>query len=267
MPGARTAALALLLAAAPAAAADAPRPLRHDSKVDLSVTAAAAALWIGSEAAKSHLAPEACRFCEPNSLDAWTRRKLLWNDVGPPRRASDAIAFGVLPAAAVANALLSARAAGDTGTGWTDLLLVAEAVTLSADLNQIVKFTVGRQRPFVHYGNFEPGRAPDPDDNVSFYSGHTAMAFSLATAAGTVSTMRGYRSAPWVWGIGLALASATGYLRIAGDKHYLTDVLVGAAAGAAFGIAIPRLLHPREDAGTAPAARVVPSLGGLAIVF
>jgi membrane-associated phospholipid phosphatase len=268
MRSARAAALLAVLVAARPAAAEPPEPLRYDLAVDASVTAAAAALWIGSEALKADLAPSACRWCDPGSLDAWARGKLVWGDVKAAQRASDVLAFAVLPAAAAANALLSAHAAGDTSAGWVDLLLVLEAVAITEDVTQLAKFTVGRQRPFVHYGNSEAGRAPQPDDNLSFFSGHSSMAFSLAAAAGTVSTMRGYRSAPWVWGIGMGLAAATGYLRIAGDKHYLTDVLVGAAVGTGLGIAIPRLLHPREAGDPAPgAARILPTLGGIVIVF
>ena len=148
----------------------------------------------------------------------------------------------------VGHQLLAARSAGDVNAGWVDALLVAEAAGIAMDVNQLVKFLAGRQRPFVHYGNYaEANRKPDPDDNLSFFSGHSTFTFAVAAAAGTVSTMRGYESAPWVWGVGLTLATATGYLRIAGDKHYLTDVLVGAGTGLAAGIAIPRLLHPRKE--------------------
>ena len=268
MSPARPLALALMVAAFPRVAAGEPTPLRYDLSVDLSVTAAAATTWIASELWKEDLAPTTCRFCDPNRFDAWARERLLWSDVEPARRTSDALAFGVLPAAVAANAFLSARAAGDTSEGWVDLLIVAEAATLAANVNQLVKYTVGRQRPFVHYRNFDdPDRAPEPDDNVSFYSGHSSLAFSLATAAGTVSSMRGYKSAPWVWGIGLGLASTVAYLRVAGDKHYLTDVLVGAVVGSAMGIAIPRWLHGSEEQAPATGARLVPVLGGIAFVF
>jgi membrane-associated phospholipid phosphatase len=151
----------------------------------------------------------------------------------------------------LAHQLLAARAAGDVSAGWVDAIIVAEAAGIAMDVNQVVKFAVARQRPFVHYGaSGDPGRKPDPDDNVSFYSGHTTFTFAVAAAAGTVSSMRGYESAPWVWGVGMTLAATTGYLRIAGDKHYLTDVLVGAGTGIAAGIALPRLLHPKERAAT-----------------
>ena len=44
-----------------------------------------------------------------------------------------------------------------------------------------------------------------------------------------------------MWAAGLTLATLTGYLREAADKHYLSDVLTGAAVGAAVGWAIPYL--------------------------
>jgi len=89
------------------------------------------------------------------------------------------------------------------------------------------------------------GTALSRDANLSFPSGHTALGFSLATAAGTVATLRGYRHAPYVWGAGMAVAAFTGYLRLAADKHYASDVLVGALVGSLVGWAVPYLLHRR----------------------
>lgn len=57
---------------------------------------------------------------------------------------------------------------------------------------------------------------PDGTDDKSFFSMHTALAFS---ASG------------WKFEIGIPIGAAAGYGRMAADKHYLTDVLVGAAAG------------------------------------
>jgi len=204
------------------------------------------------------------------ALDASARDLLVWGYGGGAKRASDVLAYALLPAGMVTHQLLAARAAGDRDAGLVDVLIVAEAAAIAMDLNQLVKFAVGRQRPFVRYGNWpEPDRAPDPDDNLSFYSGHTTFTFALAAAAGTVSDLRGYRSAPWVWGVGLALAATTGYLRVAADKHYLTDVLVGAATGLAVGIAVPRVFHGREDegGGAPPSARLTAVPLGIAFVF
>jgi membrane-associated phospholipid phosphatase len=240
---------AAFVSAAPLRAAAQPQPIQYDLRVDGAIALGTWAAYVGAEASKSHLAPSTCRWCDPPSLDAKVREALVWRDVAPARRASDVLGFAVIPVAMVTHQVLAARAAGDT----------SEAAGIAMDLNQLVKFSVGRQRPFVHYKNYDdPNRAPDPDDNLSFFSGHTTFTFAVAAAAGTISDLRGYKSAPWVWGVGMTLATATGYLRIAGDKHYLTDVLVGAATGLAAGIAIPRLAHPREQApgSPAPAARV-----------
>jgi len=266
----RARAAAALVAASLAAAARAELPpLRHDARVDGALTAGAAVFWLSTELAKGKLAPSSCRWCGENRLDAGARNLLVWGYGDHAARASDVTAFGLLPAALAAHQLLAARAAGDAKEGLVDLLIVAEAAALSLDLNQVVKLSAGRQRPFVHHGNWrDPDRRPDADDNLSFYSGHSTLAFSLAAAAGTVSDLRGYESAPWVWGAGMTIAAAVGYLRIAADKHYLTDVLTGAALGTAAGVALPRLLHGRKDsAAGAPAATVTPVPLGVVVVF
>jgi membrane-associated phospholipid phosphatase len=98
------------------------------------------------------------------------------------------------------------------------------------------------------------------------------VAFALATASGTVATMRGYRWAPVVWSVGGVVAAVTGYLRIAADKHWLSDVVVGAVVGAGVGFALPYLFHSAEDA-PAPAARAalrtspLPAAGGLTLAW
>lgn len=258
-------AVATVTAFAPAARAEAPEPLRYDLRVDLPVTAAAGALYLVSGLLKEELARDSCRYCGGNAFDKTARDWFLWKDIDSAAAASDVIAFGLLPAALVAHGYFAARDAGDLSAGWIDLLVVSQAVVIAMDLNQIAKVAVSRERPFVHYGNFDdPNRAPEDDDNWSFYSGHASLAFSLAAAAGTVSTMRGYRSAKWVWGVGMSLALATAYLRVASDRHYLSDVLTGAVVGTAVGAGLPWLLHrPRGDGGV----EVYPTVGGVVVLF
>jgi len=263
-------AAALLAVLVPlAAAGGAPRSLRYDIGGDGALTAAAVAAWVGSEVAKPVLAPTRCRVCAPNRLDAGVREELVSGYGDRARHASDVLAFGLLPAGLAAHQILGARAGGDVDAGFVDLLLVAEAASLASVLNQAVKYAVGRERPFVHHRNWrDPDRRPDADDNLSFYSGHTTLAFSLAAASGTVSSLRGYAGAPWVWAGGLGAATAVGYLRIAADRHYLTDVLAGAALGTAIGIAVPRLLHGRERGpGASAQAATAPIPVGFAVAF
>lgn len=263
MNSTRAVALLALLLSAPLARAEGPRPLEYNLKIDLPVTLTATALWVGSELAKSKIGPETCRFCEPNALDAAVRKAVVWRNPAAARHASDALVFGLIPAAMIGNQLFSANADGEWKAGFVDLLVIAEAAAIAQDLNQAVKFAVARERPFVHYA--DPSRPHEADDDVSFYSGHTTFAFALASSAGMVSTLRGYKSAPWVWGIGMTLAAGAGWLRMGGDMHWFTDVLVGAAVGTAVGAGLPWLLH--RDGADALGADVRTSPTSVAIII
>ncbi len=263
MNRAQLAAALVALALGQVTRAAGPEPLKYDLRVDLPVTIAATAAWVGSELAKPKLGPDACRVCEPNALDAAVRNAVVWRNPAAARHASDALVFAVIPAGMMANQLLSARGEGDWQAGFVDVLLVAEAAAIAQDLNQLVKFTVARERPFVHYG--DPARPHEPDDDVSFYSGHTTFAFALASSAGMVSTLRGYKSAPWVWGAGMTLAAGAGWLRMGGDMHWFSDVLVGAAVGTAVGAGLPWLLHRDRDGDSGASASASPA--GISFAF
>ena len=68
---------------------------------------------------------------------------------------------------------------------------------------------------------------PDGSNNMSFPSGHTAQAFMAATF---LTEEYGYRYR-WLPYAAYTVASGTGLLRMANNKHYICDVLVGAAIG------------------------------------
>jgi membrane-associated phospholipid phosphatase len=237
----------------PAAAPD--PDFSYDLRIDLPIIGAGGLGWILTETVfKPALAPSACRWCDRagatdqlNPLDAGVRNALLWSDPGGPGTLSNITGFGLAPASALGMIALAAFLDGKIDRFPVDALLIAEAAVLSADLNQTVKFIAGRARPFTHACGLTTDceRAPETDDNVSFYSGHTSFTFSLAVAAGTVASLRGYKWAPVVWGAGLAIAATTGWARMAADKHYFTDVMTGALIGAAIGFAIPYLFHRR----------------------
>ena len=70
-----------------------------------------------------------------------------------------------------------------------------------------------------------------------------------------VAHQRGYRSETAIWVGGMAMGVATGYLRIAADKHWLSDVLVGTVIGLGSGLAIPLVFHGDAIRGTAPVTR------------
>lgn len=72
---------------------------------------------------------------------------------------------------------------------------------------------------------------PDHSDNQSFPSGHTAIAFTNASLL-----FYEYKDSNiWYASSGYLFATATGFLRIANNKHYTSDVLAGAGIGLAAG--------------------------------
>jgi membrane-associated phospholipid phosphatase len=251
----RAAVATLLLSLLPQkASAQAVRELRHDTTVDGAIAASGAVLWLGSELLRPQLAPSECRWCASNGLDDAVRSAARWDNTHAAGTISDVLAFGVVPAFAIGlTGLASYNDKGDLPRWATDMLLVAEASVLAMDVNQGLKLAAGRERPFVHaLAPAEKQSTDDPaDNNLSFYSGHTTWVFALAASSGTVASLRGYRLAPLVWAVGMPAAAATGWLRIAADRHYFTDVVVGAVVGSAMGIAIPLLVHDREPAAVA----------------
>jgi membrane-associated phospholipid phosphatase len=243
------------------------RGLRTEARVDVPVTVGAAGLWLGLELFEGALAPSSCRACDRNpdgsealdAPDAAARAAVRWNDPGAAAIASNLTGFVLAPVASLGMATIAAAADDRSREAPANALVIAEAVAIAGTLDQIAKLLVARQRPFAHFR--EPaGPGPrDPDENLSFYSGHTSLAFSLAVASGTIASMRGYRLAPVVWVTSLPVALMTGYFRIAADKHYLTDVLAGAVFGSAVGLVVPLLFHRAPAASMEPpdAANVV----------
>lgn len=232
--------------------------LRYDLAVDLPIAIGGAGAWVTSELLKKDLSPSSCRWCDRdadgtdrlNGLDRGVRDGLKWNDTKTADTISNVTGFALTPLLAIgAGALAAAHDDRQRGIG-VDVLVVAEAAVIAVDLNQLTKFLVGRERPFVHaLPPDQKGLTAQPsDNNVSFFSGHTTATMSVAVAAGTVASMRGYRWAPLVWATGLTLSLTTAYLRIGADKHYFTDVMTGAIVGAAIGFGVPYLFHrPRND--------------------
>ncbi len=244
---------ATLLTVAPARAHA--EPLRYDLRVDIPLTLAltAGTLLLASP----QLSPGACRMCGAGGLDLDTRSALAWHHPKDARNASDLLINSVMPLSALLGTTLSARAAGDARQGMVDALLIAEAVSAASFTNALVKDLVARRRPSTDAAQLG-------SRNRSFYSGHTSFAFSLAAATATVSALRGYEMTPWAWGVGMTLASGVGFLRLAGDAHWLSDVVVGAGVGGAIGVLVPWLLHrPLSRWGV----RLAPAPGGLALRF
>lgn len=119
-----------------------------------------------------------------------------------------------LPAAAV----FTLDAAGLKGRNkpQQQLLLYALGNVSAGVIVQPMKRIIGRERP-------------NKSDFRSFPSGHTSTAF---VAAEFLHQEFGHYS-PWISVAGYATATATGYLRLYNNQHWLGDVIAGAAIGMA----------------------------------
>jgi membrane-associated phospholipid phosphatase len=253
-------ALAGALAASPreASAQDEPPPtrtprvaLRYDLATDVTATAAlAATLVTWGILVKPGLDAPSCVICDGdngkvNAVDDFFRSSLKLPSGSPAGLISDIMAYGVAPATGIALAIVVPMADGRGNEAATDILLVVEASLTFAVVQQGISAAVPRERPEVHaeVGDARARVLTHHSSLESFPAGHNGSAFAIAAAGGTVATMRGYRLAPLVWIAGGALALATSYLRIAADRHYFSDVAVGAALGIGIGIAVPLLFH------------------------
>jgi membrane-associated phospholipid phosphatase len=249
-----------------------PQALTWEPKVDLPVTGALVAGWGLTEFAfKKRLAPPACRWCETNAFDSAVRSAFN-PSLGPSPEgvpalhvASNLLGFVALPVSVLGlDALLAWREGGRPDTFAVDVVLILEATFSSLMVNQLVKFAVGRGRPYTFGATGEQlAQGHDlADNNLSFYSGHSNFAFAAVASAATIAGLRGYRWAWVVWAVGLPLATTTAVLRLAADKHWATDVVVGSGLGLATGILMPTLLHGRVGPVS---ARVVPTGNGVAV--
>jgi membrane-associated phospholipid phosphatase len=237
------------------ARAQEPRDLNYDLRVDLPLTLGAATLWGAGYLARDQLTPKHCHWCDDNSFDRAARTHLLWTEPQLASHASDIAALVVMPAVAFGGLASLATNAKASRYIWKDALFVFEALSVAALVNQITKFAVARDRPYSHYDEFD-GQTRGSFERTSFYSAHANRAFALASAAGMVASLRGYRFAPLLWIVGMASASFVAYTRVASDNHYLSDVLVGGALGSLFGAGVPWLLHrPKSESRRARRAR------------
>ena len=138
-------------------------------------------------------------------------------------------------------------AARDDDERAPKLAVYAESLAVAGFLNGLAKYVVQRPRPHSY------GTSPEAiayterrgaDGYLSFFSGHATLSFTSAVAG---SYLYAYgngnsdtTSRAILWGVEMALASATATERVRAGKHFPSDVVVGAAVGTGVGLLVPR---------------------------
>lgn len=241
--------LVIFFFSTPAFPQNSPYELEHDLVVDGVITGTGLLVGILLETAfKNALASQTCKWCSPPGIDVSVRKNVKWDNVKTARVISDTVATTELVSIFSFMAFVAIQS-GHLEFLVQDLLLITESVVITMLITSIIKTTVGRQRPFAH---FEGDRIRELDSNLSFFSGHSSSTSSIAAAASTLAFLRGYDEAPWILALGGTLSLATAYLRVAGDAHYLTDILPGLLIGTGLGIGIPLLFHGRKKDSDLP---------------
>jgi membrane-associated phospholipid phosphatase len=123
-----------------------------------------------------------------------------------------------------------------------DVIVYAEALSVSGAINVVFKQAVGRPFPRTYAGQAD--LIGTPNGYHSFYSGHTTLTF---TALSVASMTIGERYGQWVWPwvATVIIGGSVAAERVAAGWHFPTDVIVGALVGTAVGVAIP-VLHFRS---------------------
>ena len=117
-------------------------------------------------------------------------------------------------------------------------LLASQAYITSGTVMMVLKLLTGRNRPSYYPAGVEAeprflgpvhkkiNYSHGSNENSSFPSGHSTVAFSVATVFASA-----YKNNPWVSIVSYTTASLIGASRITENKHWITDVVVGAGLG------------------------------------
>jgi len=148
---------------------------------------------------------------------------------------------------------LTGKILGNKSIATTGRMLT-ESVLYSGLAVSLLKYTVGRSRPYTNEGPVTMFTYSFQEANVSFPSGHTATAFAVSTVlANRIDN-------PFATVALYGLAGFTGYQRIYDNKHWFSDVFVGAAIGYFIGSSIVNSEEKRENENFWGSMDIMPSV-------
>jgi membrane-associated phospholipid phosphatase len=124
-----------------------------------------------------------------------------------------------------------------------------EALAIGAATATLLKGIFGRGRPYLDVDrptDFGFGRGFGGGDHASFPSGHTTAAFAAASAV-TSESLRWWPKGTWIVApLMYGGATAVGLSRMYNNKHWGSDVVLGAAIGTFSGLKVVRYHHAKN---------------------
>lgn len=246
-----------VVAAAPAAAQDvAPEPQLQWKSQWARATWVDAAITTGLFAAGAGIQYGIGEVEEPNwegpiLADEFFRDNLLRDTVEDAESAafaSDIFLYGLIASPILLQPGLAWLGYDSPDVATQQILMNVQALSVSFFTTVAVKHLVGRERPPEGRCWDDPLSSPFEceRERLSFPSGHTSMSF-----AGAGLVCLNHEQFPLFGGgawdrvacyTALTGAAATGFLRIASNKHYFSDIVVGAAVGLGAGYLLPKWL-------------------------
>ena len=126
-----------------------------------------------------------------------------------------------------------------------------EAVLLGSGITGVLKGTLGRARPdastLTQPSDFKFGKGFSSDGRTSFPSGHSTSAFAAAAAV----TSEVNRMWPrYTWYVGPVMyggASLVALSRLYHNRHWASDVVLGAGIGTFSGLKVVKYTHAHPD--------------------
>lgn len=220
-----------------AAQGTSPRTIYRASWADVAAVAGTGVATLLPGLLKLPKGPPSCAPCDPSGLpgiDRW----VVGKNSALARNSSTVLLLGVGGAATYLSThdQSSLQARGN-------LAVLANSITWTSASTEWLKVLVRRKRP-VLYTSGAAAVATAADNQRSFPSGHTSVAFAVATSylvlANREQLPHRTRNAMLLYGG----ATGVGVLRMTAGSHFPTDVLAGAALGAGIGWLVATV-HPR----------------------
>jgi hypothetical protein len=196
-------------------------------------------------------------FADTRMRDAMRRSQTATAD-----RAADAATWmgdGIVVLGASAGGYLAGAAFHDRWLRETSVMLGTTVVT-SAVISSVLKAVVGRARPYAGAGSGTFRPFSFNDSHYSFPSGHSEMAFALATVLSR--RIDNAFASVALYGVAGSVALSRMYL----DEHWLSDVFFGGAISYFVGNSVVDLLERTavdDDAGL----HIVPNATGVTVAF
>ncbi len=246
-------------------------PFEIHPEIDIPILLTATAVWTMPLLMNDEIPYRSCTaVCDSDDVNAFDRTAIGYHN----EASSMASHIGVVGLPLIAG-LASLADFFEFGgmTFLEDLVLIAEALTISGAMHQITRHAFNRPRPYMYIDdNNDSIRRDSIDDYLAFFSGHTSAAFSATVAFAYIFSVRRPDN-KWkyaIWAFAIAASSAVGVFRVTAGIHFWTDVLAGGIIGSTFGVLSP-VLHrskkSKKNRAVATSWIVTPATASLTVSF